>query len=199
MKRSNLVSRMAVLALLIAGFAQADPPSVVARLGYVSGAASFSPAGQDSWAQATPNRPLVTGDRLWVPDGNRAELQTGSALVRIAGGSQLNLLDIGDRITQLDLVRGTIVVRVPRNDPSRAVEVDTPNVALTMGRAGTYRITVDPADDVTTVIVRDGSAEVFGDNSAYVVRAGEAYDFYGTGLRDFDRLGPVALDEFDAW
>lgn len=41
----------------------ADPPSRVGRLGYVSGAVSFSPAGENAWVQASLNRPLATGDR----------------------------------------------------------------------------------------------------------------------------------------
>ena len=65
-------------ALLLAGWASADPPTRVARLGYISGAVSFSPAGENDWVQATVNRPLITGDRLWVDAGARAELQVGS-------------------------------------------------------------------------------------------------------------------------
>ena len=67
---------LAVLAgvaiLLFSGFASADPPSRVARLGYMSGAVSFSPAGQDEWVQASLNRPLTTGDRLWADARARA-------------------------------------------------------------------------------------------------------------------------------
>ena len=47
----------------------ADPPSRVARLGYITGAVSFSPAGENDWVQAALNRPLTTGDRLWVDAG----------------------------------------------------------------------------------------------------------------------------------
>ena len=31
----------------------ADPPARVARLGYMSGQVSFSPAGEDDWVRAT--------------------------------------------------------------------------------------------------------------------------------------------------
>jgi len=62
----------AVMTLVAAGFAFADPPYRVARLGYISGSVSFSPAGEDEWVNASLNRPLVTGDRLWVVPGGRA-------------------------------------------------------------------------------------------------------------------------------
>jgi hypothetical protein len=55
------VAGVAVLAF--GGWASADPPSRVVRLGYMTGTVSFSPAGQSNWVQATINRPLTTGDR----------------------------------------------------------------------------------------------------------------------------------------
>jgi hypothetical protein len=58
--------------LILAGWASADPPARVARLGYISGAVSFSPAGEDNWVEARINRPLIAGDRLWVDAGARA-------------------------------------------------------------------------------------------------------------------------------
>ena len=66
----------------------ADPPSRAARLGYAAGAVSFSPAGENEWALATPNRPLITGDRLWADAGGRAEMQVGGA-IRLGAGTSL--------------------------------------------------------------------------------------------------------------
>ena len=43
-----------------------DPPSRVARLGYTHGAVSFQPSGTDDWVAAVVNRPMTTGDKLWV-------------------------------------------------------------------------------------------------------------------------------------
>jgi len=36
---------------------QDDPPTRVARLGYIEGSVSFQPAGEAEWVQAFPNRP----------------------------------------------------------------------------------------------------------------------------------------------
>ena len=52
--------------LVYSGLASADPPSRVARLGYVTGEVGFSPDGESDWMQATLNRSLTTGDRLWA-------------------------------------------------------------------------------------------------------------------------------------
>jgi len=63
---------VAGLALLaFSGWASADPPSRVARVGYMTGAVSLSPAGEEDWVRAAINRPLTTGDRLWADAGAR--------------------------------------------------------------------------------------------------------------------------------
>ncbi len=81
---------LGIITLVLAGWASADPPTRVVRLGYTSGAVSFSPAGEDDWLLATINRPLISGDRLWVDPGARAELQVGSAVIRMSGNTSLN-------------------------------------------------------------------------------------------------------------
>ena len=63
------------LVLTFCGWAAAEPPSRAARLSYISGTVSFSPAGQRDWVQAAVNRPVTTGDRLWTGGSSRAELQ----------------------------------------------------------------------------------------------------------------------------
>jgi hypothetical protein len=205
MNRPRKASRIAALiwaaaaSLIVAASAWADPPGRVARLGYISGAVSFSPAGENDWVHAMLNRPLITGDRLWVVPGARAELQFGAAAIRIGSGTALNLLNLDDRVAQVELTQGTVYVRVRRFVPGQVLEIDTPNLAFSLRRAGSYRITVDPGQDSTTVIVREGEGDVFGDGAGYVVRQGNAYEYFGVGLRDFDRLDRIGADEFERW
>ena len=63
---------------------QDDPPGRVARLGYLQGSVSFQPAGETDWVGAVPNRPMSTGDQLWTDENSRAEVQLGSAVIRLA-------------------------------------------------------------------------------------------------------------------
>ena len=186
-------------ALILAGWANADPPSRVARLSYISGAVSFSPAGEDDWVEARINRPLGTGDRLWVDAGARAELQVGSAVFHMGGGTSVTLLNLDNRVAQLQLAQGTLNIRVQRIGPRDVVEVDTPNLAYSIRRPGGYRIDVDPARNTTTVATRSGQAEVHGDGAAYVINAGRTYRFSGTSLRDSEYIEAPRLDEFDRW
>jgi hypothetical protein len=184
--------------LTLSQWAGAEPPSRAARLGYISGSVIFSPAGEDTWLRARVNRPLTTGDRLWVEDNARAELQIGGAAIRLGGGTSLTLLNLDDRIVQLQLNEGSLRVRVHRLGPNQAFEVNTPNLAFTMRRAGEYRIDVDANDDATAVLVRSGRGEAYGERRSYALNAGQGFRFYGTGVSDYDRYASRD-DDLDRW
>ena len=181
------------------GLALADPPTRVARLGYLSGAISFSPAGETSWVAGTLNRPLVTGDRLWADDRGRVELQIGSAMVRLGARTSFTLTNLDDRIAQMNLQDGTIQLRVRRMERNQVVEVDTPNLAFVIRQEGEYRITVDAARGSTEVRTRSGRADVFGKGASYTIGLGRAYRFYGAGLTDYEVLTMPRADEFERW
>ncbi|MBS1137696.1 MAG: putative prolin-rich exported protein, partial [Proteobacteria bacterium] len=127
--RRPLWALASALLLSLSGLAIAEPPSRAARLGYISGSVSFSPAGQPDWVRAAVNRPLTTGDRLWTGDSSRAELQLGGAAIRIGPSTSMVLLNLDDRITQVQLSQGTLKVRVRSLGPRQTFEIATPNLA----------------------------------------------------------------------
>jgi hypothetical protein len=191
---------LAVASFALAGWAYADPPSRVARIAYVNGNASFSPGSEpDTWVHANINRPMVTGDRMWVERGARAELQLGQAAIRAAGGTSLSLLNLDDRVVQLQLNEGTLNVRVRRLDRGQTFEIDTPNLAYSIRRPGNYRIQVDANGDATTVLARVGMAEAYGEGSAFTTSERVTYRFFGTGLREYQTFSRWGPDEFDRW
>jgi hypothetical protein len=157
----NILKRFAIFALALGvgaaatvAVAQVDPPSRVGRLSQVSGAVSFAPAGEDEWVAAVRNRPIVTGDRLWVSEGSRAELQLGSAVLYLGSATSIAVLNLDDRIAQFRVEQGTLVARVRRLAPESEFEIDTPNLAFAVRRPGEYRIDVDIVSDSTAVGVR---------------------------------------------
>ena len=117
-----------------------DPPTRVARLGYIEGSVSMQPAGEDEWVQAASNRPLTTGDKLWADRDSRAELQLGSAVIRLSENTGFSFLNLDDRTIQIQLTSGAINLRVRRLDRDDAIEVDTPNLAFTVDGPGNYRL-----------------------------------------------------------
>ncbi|HET8925780.1 MAG TPA: DUF6600 domain-containing protein [Candidatus Acidoferrum sp.] len=177
-----------------------DPPSRVARLSFAHGNVSFNPAGTDDWVSAVVNRPITTGDKLWADSGARAELNLGSAAIRLSGNTGFSFLNLTDQMTQVRLTEGSINIRVRRLGDDETFEVDTPNLAFTILRPGRYRIDVNEAGDSTIVVVRDGQGEVTGAGSAYTVHPREIATFNGIDQVDADiqRFGGDD-DDFDHW
>ncbi len=126
----------------------------------------FQPGSVDDWVPATPNRPLTTGDRLWTDADGRAEIDLGSAAMRLSSKTNFSFINLDDSNVQMQLSLGTMSVRVRRLAENEAIEVDTPQVALTLQRPGEYRIEVNEQGDTTVVTVRSGQAEA---------NAGQAY------------------------
>ena len=201
---SILPFRLRRLALSVAlalaaasGAAQADPPSRVARLGYLAGDVSFSPAGEQEWVGASLNRPLTPGDRIWTGAGARAEFQVGGATARVDADTGLSLLNLDDRTTQLQLTQGAVNLRVRRLDADQVFEIDTPNLAFTLLAPGNYRVEVDA--DGTTIVVHSGKGQVYGEGAAAVVDARQPWRYTGTGLEGAQAIAPPRADDFDRW
>jgi hypothetical protein len=201
MRAKHLLLSSALLgaALTNAAAAAGDPPWRVARLAYLHGPVSYSPAGVDDWAQASLNRPVVTGDRIWTEPGARDELQLGNAAIRMDGATLLNVLNLDDQAMQVQLTQGTLNIRVRPARFGGTIEVDTPNLALTIQRPGHYRVSVDPSGQTTLVRVADGQAQVYGPANAYLVGPNQAYRFAGTELRDMQFADANRRDAFDRW
>jgi len=204
-RRSNPWAWCAVLALaagLSAGAARADddPPDRVARVSFLSGSVSFQPAGDDQWAEASLNRPLVTGDKVYTDKDSRIELEIGSADIRLDQGSTFNLLNLDDDTAQIELTEGTVNLHVRRIGSGQSYEIDTPTLAFVVNQPGNYRVDIAPQGDSTMVTVFDGDGDVYGENNAsYSVRAGNTYRFNDSALHDYEVLDLPRGDDFDQW
>src|SRR3954471_20316921 len=115
---------------------ESDPPGRVARLSYADGSVSLQPAGVEDWADATINRPLTTGDKLWADQNSRAELDIGSAAIRIGSTTGFSFLNLDDRSAQMNVTAGTAIVHVRSLDEDQSFEIDTPNVAVVLQSPG---------------------------------------------------------------
>src|SRR5499427_413497 len=177
-----------------------DPPSRVARLAFSGGNVSFNPAGTDDWVAAVVNRPMTTGDKLWSDDNSRAELHLGYAVIRLSDHTGFSFLNLTDEMTQIRLTEGTLNIRVRRLGDDETFEVDTPNLALSILRPGSYRINVNEAGDSTIVGVHDGQGEITGGGSAYTIHAHEEGYFNGIDQLDADiQRGQSDENDFDRW
>ena len=179
--------------------AEADPPSRVARVSLTQGSVSLEPAGTQDWANADVNRPLTTGDRLWTDQNSRAELDIGSAAIRMGSTTGFSFLNLDDHTAQMQVTAGTLIVRVRDLGENETFEIDTPNLAVALVQPGQYRVEVNEAGDTTVVEVSQGEAQASGSGQGFPIHAQQRAQFVGT-----DRLSSVvgtlgAPDDLDDW
>ena len=179
--------------------AQIDPPSRVGRLNYRDGAVSLRPTGINDWVDADINRPLTTGDSIWVGDRGRAEFHIGSTALRLSAYSDFQFLNLDDQTVQIRLSEGTLTVRLRYLAQNQIFEVDTPNLAFTLDRPGEYRIDVNPDSQTTAITVRDGQGEVTGGGQAFPVYTRQRVDVRGYDQINYNLASAGGTDEFDQW
>lgn len=178
---------------------QDDPPTRVARLGYLQGSVSFQPSGESDWVEAAPNRPMTTGDQLWADRDSRAELQLGTAVIELDSNTGVSILNLDDRTVQLQLSSGAINIRVRRLGRDDDFEIDTPNMAFTIFEAGRYRVEASEDGTYSVVSVRQGEGESTGNGATYTVRTGERVTFDGTDTLNAQVEDLGGPDDFDNW
>jgi hypothetical protein len=176
-----------------------DPPGRVVRLNYTNGSVSFQPGAEGDWVTAVVNRPVTTGDNLWADQNSRAELHIGSTAIRMDSETSLTFLDVDDQTTQLRLSMGTVMLRVRHIDDGDQFEVDTPNLAFTIQRAGEYRFDVNEDGNQTTVTIWSGRGVATGAGYDYTVLAGQQAIFNGTDSLSHEIAQLPPNDDFENW
>ena len=196
MRKFLILFTAGVLASALA-VADDDPPSRAARLSYVAGTVSFQPEGEETdWVAADLNRALTTGDKVWVEQGGRTEIQTVNSVVRLNGHTNFSFLDVEGDVTQIQLSLGVMLIRLKSLDENETYEVDTPQTAFTLLRPGVYRIEVNEAGDTSVITVRGGDGETTADGKAAPLHVNEQV-VIKSGV--YDKHAAPGGDEFDDW
>jgi hypothetical protein len=180
-------------------FADADPPSRVARLNYLAGEVSVQPGGVNDWVAAVMNRPLTTADRVWTDKSAKAELGMGGASFRLNAETSMTLTNVSDQMVQVELDQGTLNLHIRHLYDGETFELDTPNLAFTVLKSGDYRFDVDPNAGTTYVTVWNGEGEATGQGPGVKLRRGQQASFSnGTSLENQVYEAPQR-DGFDDW
>jgi len=160
-----------------------DPPGRVARLSFLDGSVSLAPADTDDWAAALLNRPVTTGDRIWVDSGGRAEVQLGTSTVHVDENTGVAFLTLDDDTLLMRLTDGAIAVRVHSIGANETVQIETPNTTILLREPGEYAIETEEDGERTVVRAHSGEAEVTGPDVSqhgYIVGANEQGIFTGS-------------------
>lgn len=130
------------------------------------------------WAYASINMPLMSGDRIWVPESGRTEIQfNGGSYVRTGRNTGLDIIRLSrdgeGNITKLALTQGRAYVYCNRSSViNSAFQVDTPLISATADKSAIFDVYVYE-EGYTEVNVIKGTVSVEGDYINTRVNAGD--------------------------
>ena len=175
-------------------------PDRIARLSFMQGAVALQAVGETAWAPAILNRPLAPGDFLRTENDGRAELQVGSADIRMGAGTSFGVATLDDDAIRVRLSVGVLNLRVRSLDENESIDVETPQGTASILRPGSYRLEVNPDGNSTVVKVSSGMLEASGTgNQSFVVRAQQVATLTGRERLGFTTATLGAPDSFDQW
>jgi len=180
--------------------ASQTPQVTPSRLSYLYGDVSFWRPGAQDWAPARLNTALAPGDALYAGQKANVEIQIGPrAFVRAAEGTQIGLDNQEPDFVQLRVTAGHASLDVRELAAGQTVELDTPNAAFTVERAGYYHVEV-VGDSVSFSTHRGGSAIMTPANgSATPIAANQQAVVIGMDSPRVDFVPAPPLTAWDNW
>jgi len=166
-----------------------------ARLSLMDGDVQIQPEDSPDWIPASINMPLREGDRIWVPDRGRAEVQlAGGSQVRIDEITAVEILNLGRDTAQFYLSAGSAYVNFMAGD-ERLIQVDTPVSSLRAYERAAFGVDVSDSG-ITDVSVYRGSVSAESRSGSTTVRSGNTLSL-GDDYADMAPLG--RQDDWERW
>ena len=181
--------------LLVPAFVFANDLGLI-RLSLIEGDVQVLIQDTTDWTEATINLPLNEGDRLWVPDASKAELQIrGGASVRADGNTALDILTVAHDSAQYYLDRGHIYIN-NRRGGIKTVQIDTPLSSLRSYDNSIMMLDVSE-DGVTEISVLKGYVYAESKAGATRVSAGSTLTIREDNSAE---IAPISSpDEWEQW
>ncbi len=176
-----------------------NPPSRVARLDLIQGKVSFqlrhcTRLDSSDTELSRHNR----GDHLYADADSRAQLRMSVwTAVRLGPASSMSFLNLNDRLVQIRLDQGALILRVKFLDADDAYEINTAQCAITILSPGEYRVDTDPDQNTTKVTTRDGEAAVTSSAGGSPVHPHQTAILAADGPAQFQTENPN--DTFDVF
>jgi len=107
---------------------------------FVSGNLAFHTAGQTEWSAAAVNYPVATGASLWTDAEARAEIRIAPDTIDIASGTELDVVELNERVTRFSVPQGRIILHLRGLDQGQSAEIDIPRGAIQLQQPGYYDV-----------------------------------------------------------
>ena len=177
---------------------QQEPPSRVGAVSFVSGNIAFRAAGDTQWSAAGVNYPVASGGSFWIDPQARAQIQIGPSTIGVAGGTELDITQLNDQVSQLGLPQGRINLHLRNLETGQSFEVDLPQGSVWLLQPGSYDIDAGSQDQPGRVAVFAGTARFAGGGADLEIRSGDAAVLSGSNpvTASIERAAPDAFVEW---
>lgn len=163
----------------------------------VEGTAMLQRATEPYPEDATVNRPINPGDRVWTGPDSRVEIQfERNSMARFGENSRVDFEKLGEEIV-LHFWTGKMILQVA--DPLTRARINTPTAIIYPQSNVRLRIDVDGVGDVVDLTVHKGAAELVSLQSKILVKSRN--NGHGTARYSPELLSyiPTNPDTFDSW
>jgi hypothetical protein len=166
------------------------------RISLIDGDVQIRTEDTGDWVPASINMPLRDGDRIWVPEGGKTELQLkdGTSL-RLDEKSALEILTLDKDSLQFYLTEGHAYANFKGRKGS-LLQMDTPISSVRAYDRSIFRM--DIADDgLTQVSVFRGTVDAESKTGKTTIRSGYTLALKEETYAELSPLGPP--DEWERW
>ncbi|HYS42503.1 MAG TPA: DUF6600 domain-containing protein, partial [Geobacteraceae bacterium] len=167
-----------------------------ARISLISGDVQIYTADTQDWVAAAINTPILEGDRLWVPEGARTEVQIqGGVYIRLGAATSFDILALQEESFQFYLNGGHAYIN-NRKGGIDHIQVDTPQSSV--GCYDNSLVMIDVAQNGDTdVSVLKGYASAESRSGRSEVDAGNTLHLGSDLTAELFPLAPP--DEWENW
>ena len=184
-------------ALAASSAAWADPPGRVGRIAETDGNVWLFDDAQSEWVQARRNHPVTEGDRLSAEQGGRAEVQIGSATLRLDGGTEVEFTQLDDARVRARLHGGSVALRVRSSESAREFAVVTSEGRYEPLRPGHYRVDVREQSSLGETLA--GSMRFESSDSVLELNDGQRAEFWQESGVTHYAWASQSSDRFGDW
>jgi len=165
------------------------------RMGYIEGDVQINTDDIREWMPASINMPLKSGDRIWVPDDGRAEMQSRSGtFIRLDKNTSADVLRVEEHSGQFNVSSGAVYINF--NGTDNLVQIDTPISSVRINKRSRVNIEVDENGD-TNIAVARGTVAVEDNVGVTDVKEGDVLVLKRNQEARLYNL--PAADDWDRW
>ncbi|WP_374429422.1 DUF6600 domain-containing protein [Ideonella dechloratans] len=184
---------------MVAAQAAGDPPGRVGRLADLDGSGWLQQGGQGEWTGLQRNQPVTSGDWISTDPGSRARVEIGSTVLRLDGGTVLQVRRLDDARIDLWLQSGAVSARIRQPEVIREFSLNWALGSLQPTGTGAYVLSQDDTGSRLSVLAGEGRFS--SPARSFSLRAGQSVELVQQpGSRQLDiTWTDLPQDRFVAW